>query len=65
MPKAISTSDIPRRIGKVGARNLSPRRQIIKAPYLNDIQENHIRLLSPRALIIILLLNFKLNSKKT
>jgi hypothetical protein len=42
--KHLLAQDIPYRKGKVGARKAFPRKCIIKAPYLYDIQENHIRL---------------------
>jgi len=54
MPRgSLLAQDIPYRKGKVGARKTSPRRRIIKAPYLYDIQENHTRLGLPRDIFII------------
>ncbi len=52
-PRLDSTLDIPYRIGKVGARKTFPRKRIIKAPYLYDIQENHTRQVLPRDYSII------------
>ena len=57
------TRDIPYRKGKVGARKTFPRKCIIKAPYLYDIQENHTRLGSPRDTSIIAFLKHKNTTK--
>ena len=62
-PGLRSTLDIPYRIGKVGARKSFPRKRIIKAPYLYDIQENHTRQVLPWDSFIITFLDAENTTK--